>query len=409
MLRAQRSAKRIVSLLCERDLLEISDSAVLQRDLAILLEEGGRVGAARLGAWLTDHPVVEEVLATDEELADVLAAVTAKRPTRNARNRELEQAILAEPDDVATRLVYADWLSAQGDPLGELMVASSQPSTSANQRLLRTLFQEHGDYFFGRLEEYKKLLRVETLTGLVDSVTIARKTPLEIEWAVLLGWLFEAPVARFLRSLNVGVIAGRHSYYPELMDALAARSGLGLRELVFETDPTPSAFRLGGGSDVGTLPDLTSTLPELRRLVVRALRLSVGALDHPRLEELELSIATTSVRLIERVGSARWPALRALTLLATLSDPTARGVALAPLLAGEGVPRLEALTIGFIPTADLGFVQQLCASPLVARLASLDLSQAPLDAAALELLGRERRAGRLSHLASFAMPSGWAE
>lgn len=402
--RARRRAASIVEALCEAGQLETGDKAALVRDLSVFVDEARQISGPRLGAWLTDHSAVEEVLATDDELADVLARVfAARRSARHVRDRALEAAIFAQPEDVATRLVYADWLCAEGDPLGELMVAASEP-TSAGQRAVRALYQEHGDYFVGRLEEYRKLLRVETVTGLIDSVTIARKTPLEIEWAVLLGWLFDAPVARFLRRLTIGVIAGRHSHYPELMDAIAARSDLTLRELVFETDPAPSAFRLVGGADAGALPDLARSLPSLRRLVVRALRLVVGALDHERLEELELSVGTTSGRLFERLGAARLPALRSLTVLASLSDPAGRGAALAPLFAGEGVPRLEALTIALAPTPDLGFAQQLCAAPLVARLRTLDLSRGPLDASALELFTRERRGGRLAHLASLTLP-----
>ena len=39
---------------------------------------------------------------------------------RAARNPELEQAILANPDDEAAYEVYADWLQGEGDPRGEL-------------------------------------------------------------------------------------------------------------------------------------------------------------------------------------------------------------------------------------------------------------------------------------------------
>ena len=34
---------------------------------------------------------------------------------------QLLAAIIEDPDDDAPRLVYADWLQAQGDPRGELM------------------------------------------------------------------------------------------------------------------------------------------------------------------------------------------------------------------------------------------------------------------------------------------------
>lgn len=37
-------------------------------------------------------------------------------------SRELEGAIAADPGDPNAYLVYADWLQARGDPLGELIV-----------------------------------------------------------------------------------------------------------------------------------------------------------------------------------------------------------------------------------------------------------------------------------------------
>jgi uncharacterized protein (TIGR02996 family) len=402
--RAERCASAILAALNDAELLEASDVTQLQRDLTTWLVDAGTPSARRVARWLSDHPAVDELLGTDDELDEVLEVAVARPQRREgARNPELEAAIWAAPDDEVARLVYGDWLASEGDPLGELIVAAAQSTTTARRARAR-LEAEHGAYLFGRLEEYRRLVRMETLVGLVDGATLARKTPLEMEWAVLLGWLLDAPVARFLRRLKVGVIAGRHSQHTELMDAITRRVGLGLHELVFETDPSPSSYRTQGGADVGLLPQIATALPELRSLVVRALRLSVGSLDHLRLERLELALGTTSSRLFERVGVARLPSLRALTLLATVSDPRARSTAFGPLLGGENAPRLEALGLALEPGLDVSLAEQLCGSRLVARLRTLDLSRGSLDAAALDLLARERRGGRLAHLASLALP-----
>jgi uncharacterized protein (TIGR02996 family) len=387
----------------EAELLEVSDATQLERDLTKFLVDASAPSARRVARWLSEHPAVDELLGTDDELDEVLGVAVAPPQRREgARNPELEAAILAAPDDHAARLVYGDWLAGEGDPLGEFIVASAQTTTAARRARAR-IEAEHGAYLFGRLEEYRRLVRLETFAGLVDGATLERKTPLEMEWAVLVGWVLDAPVARFLRRLKVGVIAGRHSQHPELMGVIARRTGLGLEELVFETDPSPESFRTFGGSEVGTLPDIATALPELRRLVVRALRLSVGTLDHPRLERLELALGTTSARIFERVGVARLPSLRALSLLATVSDPRTQRAALTPLLAGENAPRLEALEFAIEPGLDLALAEQLCSSPLVARLSRLDLSRGSCDAAALDLLEGERR-GRLAHLVSLSLP-----
>ncbi|HEX7701448.1 MAG TPA: TIGR02996 domain-containing protein [Kofleriaceae bacterium] len=57
---------------------------------------------------------------------------------------ELESAILADPDDLATYLVYADWLQAHGYPRGELIVlvqAFWQRADRGDQR--RPAVREH--------------------------------------------------------------------------------------------------------------------------------------------------------------------------------------------------------------------------------------------------------------------------
>src|SRR5437870_4489039 len=43
-----------------------------------------------------------------------------KDATPDARGASLLAAVLAAPDDPAPRLVFADWLTEQGDPWGEL-------------------------------------------------------------------------------------------------------------------------------------------------------------------------------------------------------------------------------------------------------------------------------------------------
>src|SRR2546427_787192 len=42
-------------------------------------------------------------------------------PPRPAEERPFLQAILEDPNDEGTRLVFADWLEERGDPLGEFL------------------------------------------------------------------------------------------------------------------------------------------------------------------------------------------------------------------------------------------------------------------------------------------------
>src|SRR5207253_2108348 len=61
--------------------------------------------------------LVKEKLAKGyvETAAPAAAAPAASGPMRSA----LEEALFANPDDVANHMAYADWLAEQGDPRGE--------------------------------------------------------------------------------------------------------------------------------------------------------------------------------------------------------------------------------------------------------------------------------------------------
>ena len=53
----------------------------------------------------------------------------------SARNPELESVVAASLDDPASYLVYADWLTSQGDPRGELIVVQHRLSRQPDQAL----------------------------------------------------------------------------------------------------------------------------------------------------------------------------------------------------------------------------------------------------------------------------------
>ena len=55
-----------------------------------------------------------------------------------------EQAIAQAPDDPAPYLVYADWLTAQGDPLGELITAQHDGRPELKARIDQLLPQVLG-------------------------------------------------------------------------------------------------------------------------------------------------------------------------------------------------------------------------------------------------------------------------
>jgi uncharacterized protein (TIGR02996 family) len=71
------------------------------------------------------------------------------------RDRALEEAIAAAPEDPAGYLVYADWLQQRGDPRGELIVVQDALRAKPRDRALlaeqERLFEEHSDLLRGPL------------------------------------------------------------------------------------------------------------------------------------------------------------------------------------------------------------------------------------------------------------------
>jgi uncharacterized protein (TIGR02996 family) len=92
----------------------------------------------------------------------------------DARNPELEKAILANPADREAWAVFADWLQEQGDPRGELI--SLQLGNKEGQA--KKLIEKHAEYFLGPLEPHQVVYD----EGGNNSVSHLRTTAQEKEW-----------------------------------------------------------------------------------------------------------------------------------------------------------------------------------------------------------------------------------
>ena len=73
----------------------------------------------------------------------------------DARNPELEHAIVANPEADEAYLIYGDWLQQQGDPRGELIArqsaAAANPTDLALAALVKSRLRVHRDYFYGSI------------------------------------------------------------------------------------------------------------------------------------------------------------------------------------------------------------------------------------------------------------------
>ena len=98
------------------------------------------------------------------------------------RNLELEAAIVAKPHDLAVYLVYADWLTEQGDPRGELIrvqaegVPSAPPKYTEHMARMNALRDAHLASWLGDLAG-KALHRLHFLWSLGFFSTASVRPP----------------------------------------------------------------------------------------------------------------------------------------------------------------------------------------------------------------------------------------
>ena len=244
-------------------------------------------------------------------------------------------AIYADPDDVALRAVYADWLLERGDPRGELITlqlarAAGRTSEDAEVRE-RKLLEQHGRAWTGALDHWFADARFEG--GFVVGGTL-RDNPADVELA--------DPAWRLVRVIESG---GSDARTLELLDRLASLRAIhqvteatastiasgprrALTELSFESD----RFADGPGRDhpIATC----DALPELRVLGLTVLRTTLAWLAEApvldRIERLVVGVGDHVTALLEAV--ARHPgSLRELELVAgarSLHDGTGWSVVL---------------------------------------------------------------------------------
>ncbi len=283
--------------------------------------------------------------------------------------RALEDALAENPDDLAAHAAYADLLTEQGDPRGELIQVQlalereDLPVKERDQLRRREgqLLKRHRQEWLGDLGEHllrQGGARAEERCPLVRGWLSAVEVPqLTTEMAAALA---RAPLARLLRGLVVL--------------STATQDSLGL---LLDAPWLPSLrfFRFGDGDkQYATIAHRAA----LTRLVCRM----------PRLEELhvfsyglDLEEVLTPPPELPFVPRAVVPPLRHLRL-----DHFRDGDAVCRAVARSGVlARLKTLELNFGNITDAG-ARVLACAPDVARLELLDLSYNVLTDAGVAVL-----------------------
>ncbi len=331
---------------------------------------------------------------------------------KSAGNPELEAAIEQNLDDPNPYLVYADWLQAKGDPLGELIVVQHQAATDAArskelEKTAKALITKNKAAFLGALADFPtskdgKGIEIVWQFGFMKEV--------DLHWegfddgdgdeaAEDLANLLDLPTARFLQKLTVGPYPSEEemSLQP-LVDVLEEKKGPAtLRELYLGNIGDWDI----SGTSTGDFEPLAKIFPRLERLTLRGGHIDLGKnVSLPELRELTVETGGLTESDIKDICSLKAPKLERLSVWFGDENYGAEGELkdIAPILAGTTFPKLTHL--GIMNCAWVGdAVRALPKSKILKQLTSLDLSMGSLSDADVDaMLENEAAFKHLEHL-----------
>lgn len=337
-----------------------------------------------------------------------------------AQNPELEAAILADIENPAARLIYADWLQGQGDPRGELIAIQVALADARGARATRlrqkenVLLGEHrghlvpqrlreamDDHMQRRPEQSGKVGRWERGAcsiswqgGFIDHARIARygygEEPIRVEERI--EDLCQHPSGRFLRELEIGPLGVDDTFdYGTVVDTLARQRLPVLRSLVladFESEDCELSW-----SSLGDLGLLWQAVPGLEDMYVQGGSFSLGTIDLPRVRRFTVHTGGLGKPGIASICRARWPQLERLEIWFGRSRFGAEGEIddIRPILEGQGLGQLTSLGLMNAEFTD-DICEALPGSPIAGQLVDLDLSLGTMSDEGARALASDPRA-----------------
>jgi uncharacterized protein (TIGR02996 family) len=245
---------------------------------------------------------------------------------RLERNRDLEDAIVAQPDALEGYLVYGDWLQQRGDPRGALMVlgarrrelerqlgdgAAADPRSSALHAEERAIWEREGARVAGPIATLHRVAPAWELGCVARASLWLEGGDDTAALAGQLRQLFAHPAAFCLRGLHFTVQwpgeDGLH--FQPIADVVAEHAPSSLAELrVGDIDELRDRFVIGN-----LLPLYGRHHANLRILALMG-RASTVSAPHglPNLRELSLAPVGLTRTWTRVVVAERWPALRVL-------------------------------------------------------------------------------------------------
>lgn len=330
---------------------------------------------------------------------------------------DLEATLTANPDDLDTHLVYADWLQSQGSPRGELIrldhaieTAEDAEDVDRLEQARWELMQRHAELAPPRLSEMVlreipegqpsrsypgdwELCQLVWRWGFANRVQIAgRGAPHSA--TTLIEEILTHPSGRFLQELAIGEI-GPTTGFPLAVDALSLFGSRSVRKLHVANARPMDLARL----PLENVSGLFAAFPKLRSLTLQGSRMQLGEVAHPEIRELRLISCALTRNNIASVTAAKLPKLDTLSLYIGNSDYGCDVLLddLEPILSGSVFPGLRHLGLMNTELSDQ-IVAALVRAPVLETLETLDLSLGTLSGDGAQLL--LQHAERFEHLAA---------
>jgi uncharacterized protein (TIGR02996 family) len=262
----------------------------------------------------------------------------------DARNSDLEKAIVADPYDQDAYAVLGDWLQAQGDPRGELIALH----IAGKDKPAKALIDKQADYFLGPLAEHQRTYD----PGLGNNCASNRYNPDKlsdkefvklneqafhwkngfIHWARLshdhyaldygpeelkgfkgslaeiLELLLRHPSGRFLAELTLGFNNDpNESDLQDLLDILAKKAPKTLRKIVIGDNVDQISW-----FHVGNLGKVWKAVPGLVSIDIIAGEFALGTIEAPNLRHATFKTGGLSKASTKSIASASWPKIEQL-------------------------------------------------------------------------------------------------
>lgn len=301
---------------------------------------------------------------------------------RDAIETELLAAIVADPDALEPRLIYADWLQARSDPRGELIVVQAARREHPDDVQLEVRERELTEALTAALiaETAAEPLQASTIArwhlGFVDALAIG---PREIRLLRTTHRAWAArPVFAAVRELEIRSRFARN---------LRVVRQLGLTEVVRRLTIGVTDRTL----DEATLAAIVTRMPRLTALRLRTDDVPpLAPLRALSLRELALEVGTLTDDGIGRIADMPW-ALDRFGLRTQLMFPPDRYPALARLYDGSALAGVKHVVVGAtLPVVQV--LETIATSKRAATLASFtgDFYRVPYDE--LQRIERHREA-----------------